>query len=598
MSLKIVSPLSRIPLTNLVNLQSKVYLRSISNREQNPSTSSRSTRESKSAASKREKKPTTVTTSQKEEYETDFTVTSTTYSYTLPSKIDDADEVLAGGNLFTGFLEVLGVKNPTGVSEAKNTEFDSLKLVTSRTLSRKKDRPKRVKMLTSDFIEDSLYHPDYGYFSKQVEIFHTNKPFNYGDITDVDDFMSHWKNEYNIYAKDDKEPTPTSAVTSKNSKKTITSKRKADSKDSSKKQNQYKDYTKLPKSTTLQLWHTPTELFQPYYGEALARYLIVNYKLTLYPYKDLIIYEMGGGNGTLMLNILDFIAKNQPDVYSRTQYRIIEISKKLAEKQEANALLLKAESSGHKDKVEIINASIFDWKPVVRDPCFFIALEVLDNFAHDVIRYDNITGRPYQGYVGIDSHGEYSEYYTPDLNDWSKRFLYLRERGEFSKIPKTPSKLLWKGEHPLQQPEWFRNAKNKFWPFRGRLSDPEYLPTRYLEFLYILKNKFPEHRLLMSDFTTLPDSIPGYQAPVVQTVLDGRMVTTSTYMCLQGFFDIIFPTDFDVASDLYKQVCGKLVNKSSHRDFLEQWADLDDTSTKRGENPMLSFYQNAAFLYS
>ena len=35
-------------------------------------------------------------------------------------------------------------------------------------------------------------------------------------------------------------------------------------------------------------WHTPTELFHPYYGEALARYILVNYKLNVYPYNDLI----------------------------------------------------------------------------------------------------------------------------------------------------------------------------------------------------------------------------------------------------------------------------------------------------------------------
>ena len=64
---------------------------------------------------------------------------------------------------------------------------------------------------------------------------------------------------------------------------------------------------------SLQLWHTPTELFHPYYGEALARYILVNYKLNVYPYNDLIIYEMGGGNGTLMCDILNYIRKHQPE---------------------------------------------------------------------------------------------------------------------------------------------------------------------------------------------------------------------------------------------------------------------------------------------
>ncbi|KAM9888161.1 hypothetical protein OXX69_013133, partial [Metschnikowia pulcherrima] len=70
----------------------------------------------------------------------------------------------------------------------------------------------------------------------------------------------------------------------------------------------------LPQSKkSVQLWHTPTELFSPYYGEALARYIIVNYKLNgCYPYEDLIIYEMGGGNGTLMCNVLSYIQKTEP----------------------------------------------------------------------------------------------------------------------------------------------------------------------------------------------------------------------------------------------------------------------------------------------
>ena len=60
------------------------------------------------------------------------------------------------------------------------------------------------------------------------------------------------------------------------------------------------DATEL--NETRQLWHTPTELFRPYYGEAIARSLVEQYKLTYHPYRDLVIYEMGAGNGTMMLN--------------------------------------------------------------------------------------------------------------------------------------------------------------------------------------------------------------------------------------------------------------------------------------------------------
>lgn len=86
-----------------------------------------------------------------------------------------------------------------------------------------------------------------------------------------------------------------------------------------------------------QIWHTPTELFkvsglsfvlkkdsadpfgQPWFGRAVARCLIADYKLKHFPYDDFVLYEMGAGNGTLMSNILDYLREEEPEVYERTQ---------------------------------------------------------------------------------------------------------------------------------------------------------------------------------------------------------------------------------------------------------------------------------------
>ena len=82
---------------------------------------------------------------------------------------------------------------------------------------------------------------------------------------------------------------------------------------------------------------------------------------------------MGGGNGTLALNILEFLQKEYPQVYERTRYRIIEISPKLA-----NLQTKRLES--HASCLEIVNKSIFEWEEVVSSPCSFIALEVIVSF--------------------------------------------------------------------------------------------------------------------------------------------------------------------------------------------------------------------------
>jgi hypothetical protein len=64
----------------------------------------------------------------------------------------------------------------------------------------------------------------------------------------------------------------------------------------------------------------------------------------------------------------------------------------------------------------------------------------------------------------------------------------------------------------------------------------------------------------------------------------------------QGYFDIFFPTDFDVIEDMYRAVTGKLTFVSSHQDFMERWAYIEDTETQSGENPLLTWYKNAKVL--
>lgn len=266
---------------------------------------------------------------------------------------------------------------------------------------------------------------------------------------------------------------------------------------------------------TRQLWHTPTELFRPYYGEAIARYLVANYKLSQYPYHDLIIYEMGAGNGTLMLNILDYIREVEPHVYHRTKFKIIEISSNLAKLQQ-NQLLRTADSRGHANKVEIINKSIFEWDQVVPSPCYFLAMEVFDNFAHDSIRYDPTTEEPLQGTVLIDSKGDFFEFYVPNIDPVASRFLRVRHAATGGRYPL-----------PLHQSKILRKLRNVV-PFAPNLSDPEYIPTRLMQFFDILGTYFPGHRLLTSDFHDLPDTIKGINAPVVQTRYKRRTVPVTT----------------------------------------------------------------------
>ena len=65
-------------------------------------------------------------------------------------------------------------------------------------------------------------------------------------------------------------------------------------------------------------------------------------------------------------------------------------------------------------------------------------------------------------------------------------------------------------------------------PFAYNLSPPEYVPTRLMHFFDVLREYFPAHKLVTSDFHSLPDAVPGTNAPVVQTRYQRRMVPVST----------------------------------------------------------------------
>ncbi|KAH8553709.1 S-adenosyl-L-methionine-dependent methyltransferase [Umbelopsis sp. PMI_123] len=423
-------------------------------------------------------------------------------------------------------------------------DYENYRRTTAKDIAPLTELPTRTKMLVRDFIDNSLYNPNYGYFSKQAVIFSPEQDFDFSQIRDHLHFM-------NLIAKKYKEIEG--------------------------------DVDEVDE-VARQVWHTPTELFKPWYGYAIAKYLVTEYKLNLYPNKDLIIFEMGAGNGTLMLNILDYIQKYEPSVYKRTRYNIIEISQKLAERQ------YQRQGAEHRHHcVEIINKSIFDWDVDVEDDCFFVGMEVIDNFAHDLIRYDTETMQPYQALVSVDDEGNYNEIYEPVGSDpLIARYLQLRK----STMYRTPVL----NHHLLQR------IINMF-PFTPNLSAPEFIPTKLLLLLETLNKRFPKHRLVLSDFSSLPNAVEGVDAPVVQTRYKGSMVPCSTYMVQPGWFDIFFPTNWELLRDMYLSICrgsragnDKTVKVLTHKDFCQRYSEIERTKTRSGENPMLMYYENVKML--
>ncbi|RKO95356.1 DUF185-domain-containing protein, partial [Caulochytrium protostelioides] len=239
----------------------------------------------------------------------------------------------------------------------------------------------------------------------------------------------------------------------------------------------------------------------------------------------LVVYEAGAGNGTLMADVLDYVAATAPAVYATMEYHVIEISGQLRDKQRARAA-----AKGHTARVAIHASSVLDMHgPPEHRPCFVVGCEIIDNLAHDLVVYDAQTLEPYQGVVLVDEDNNFEEAYEPLA---SPDLVELLEQRAALGFP-----------NGAQRRSWWDRVRAKL-PLAPNVVGREYLPTRLWQLLKVLHRQFPQHRIVLTDFDQLPGAVPGHLGPVVQTRHNGEMVPCQTPLVLPGWFDIFFPTDF------------------------------------------------------
>jgi hypothetical protein len=221
----------------------------------------------------------------------------------------------------------------------------------------------KSREMARDFIHRSLYDPAEGYFSNpKLEILSPTEPLDWSQFKGYSDFLKHFQSLYSSRtASGDLEPELNGFSSSVEPQDLVN------------------DSSFLSTYARSQVWHTPTELFQPWFGYAIASYLIAKHSKRSSVFnsnqKDknpLVIYEMGPGNGTLMLNILDYLQAHHPRIYEQTEYHLIEISSKLASN-------LSKKHKKHASRFKIIQKSILEWDQLEKRPCFVLAMEVIVN---------------------------------------------------------------------------------------------------------------------------------------------------------------------------------------------------------------------------
>ncbi|KAI9618528.1 hypothetical protein H4Q26_012349 [Puccinia striiformis f. sp. tritici PST-130] len=143
------------------------------------------------------------------------------------------------------------------------------------------------------------------------------------------------------------------------------------------------------------------------------------------------------------------------------------------------------------------------------EECWILGMEVLDNLARDVIRYDRVTCTPLQSIVITDHNGDFHERFIPiTLHNNPTLLKYLSIFNNHLPYSKIRSKI--------------QEILATYIPFRSNLTPPEFVPTNYMNLLTTIFNCFPNHKIILSDFNSLPNSLPGSKgAPVVQTRYNG-----------------------------------------------------------------------------
>lgn len=193
----------------------------------------------------------------------------------------------------------------------------------------------KVRLPVSDFIHDRLYHRTQGYFSKnENQLGFLKDPINFHEIFGYED--------YNKLL-----------------------------------------YERYPKNA----WLTPSEIFKPYYGMTIANY--IDHTFTDYCHADpnaklqpLKVLEVGAGNGSAALSILNYFKLFRPKKYQSIELKIVEISPAMVARcrEQITALHGGLVSSG---QVQFVEQSVLDYTRRDTDLVFVIMLEVLDNMPHD-----------------------------------------------------------------------------------------------------------------------------------------------------------------------------------------------------------------------
>ncbi|CAL5218657.1 g361 [Coccomyxa viridis] len=336
-------------------------------------------------------------------------------------------------------------------------------------------------------------------------------------------------------------------------------------------------------------WLTPSEIFTPYYGRAIANFILDKHSQMAEPGSKLSIVEIGGGTGTLARDVLDHVRSAAPQSYAECSYTSVEISPQLAQVQQHTVADIASHASCY--EVECRDAGDPAGWSSTPDLTFILMMEVLDNCPHDRIHRSASSGDWQQTHV------------VEDTSQSRGGTVLMREQ-----LQPLRDELI---QRCMSTGPWEYNGK----PLWHRILDfamdagafgaeqTIFLPTKCLSLLEVLCKARPHHCILAADFDELPETtIAGKNAPLVASTEAGVATDHASYLLPPGTADIFFPTDFQMLDRMYGSVAkahgeeaGLQSSVLKSREFMKRYASLAETTCAGGYNPLLQDFKNTSF---
>mmetsp|Transcript_2587 Transcript_2587/g.7719 ORF Transcript_2587/g.7719 Transcript_2587/m.7719 type:complete len:448 (-) Transcript_2587:112-1455(-) len=337
----------------------------------------------------------------------------------------------------------------------------------------------------------------------------------------------------------------------------------------------------------LQTWITPAELFSPTYGRGIANYILQQQarlpsKHAAAPFD---IVEVGGGNGTLAADIMEFLREHSPKVYGMCSYTALDISKELSLRQQSRI----AEAGHGEERFSVRQGDALQpeaWGQPSNRLTYVVMCEVLDNLPHDR--------------VSVAADGQWQQ-------------THVRGGAEHVMRPLTDpliSRCLDVLEpliHPPQSSGFLGFSLLRRAMGEGGPADTVFLPTGAMQLMETMMRVRPLHHIIAADFDYLPEvSIPGLNAPIVSHVAQGQTQDRLSYLRppaqqeeTAAPCDIFFPTNFEWLAHMHKAAAiekGWLVTSLTKKnaDFMKAWADVKTTVCMDGYNPLLEDFSNTS----